>query len=145
MRAEPMVVLLVEDDPGDALIATEALERVSGAHRVHVVGDGQEALDFLRRHGKYAEAPRPGLILLDLNMPRMDGREALALIKSDPVLRLIPVVVFTTSASPDDVIASYANHANAYVTKPMELDSLEAAVRAIGTFYAETARLPSSV
>ena len=143
MQTEPLVVLLVEDDPGDALIATEALERVSRPHRVYAVGDGAEALAFLHRTGVHGDAPRPGLILLDLNMPRMDGREVLAQIKNDPALRSIPVVVFTTSAAENDVQASYLGHANAYVTKPMELAELEAVVSAIDTFYTTTARLPS--
>jgi len=142
MQTEPLVVLLVEDDPGDALIATEALERVSRPHRVYAVGDGEEALAFLHRTGVHGDAPRPGLILLDLNMPRMDGREALTLIKGDPSLWSIPVVVFTTSTAEADVLASYQGHANAYVTKPLELDDLEAAVRQIGAFYTGIASLP---
>jgi len=145
MQTGQLVVLLVEDDPGDALIATEALARASsrgGGYEVHLVGDGREALDFLRGEGDHVGAPRPGLILLDLNMPRMDGREALTLIKGDPSLWSIPVVVFTTSTAEADVLASYQGHANAYVTKPLELDDLEAAVRQIGAFYTGIASLP---
>jgi CheY-like chemotaxis protein len=149
MRSHQLVVLLVEDDPGDALIATEALERATGIssipHDIHVVGDGLQAMAFLRGSGEYVGAARPGLILLDLNMPRMDGREALALIKQDPSLRSIPVVVFTTSAAEADVMACYQAHANAYVTKPMELDDLECVVAQIGAFFTSVARLPSPV
>jgi two-component system response regulator len=144
MQAEPLVVLLVEDDPGDALIASEALERVGKGHRVHAVSDGQEALDFLHGEGGHGGAPRPDLILLDLNMPRMDGREALTLIKSDPAFRMIPVVVFTTSNAETDIQTSYDAHANAYVIKPMELDQLEAAVYQIDAFYTSIACLPPS-
>ena len=144
MQTKHLVILLAEDDPGDALIATEALERAAGSgmtHHVHVVGDGLEALDFLRGVGRHVGAPRPDLIMLDLNMPKMDGREALALIKDEPLWRPIPVVVFTTSAAEADVLACYLNHANAYVTKPMELDDIDAVVRQIGSFFTTTAAL----
>ncbi|MDP9830074.1 response regulator [Kineosporia succinea] len=129
------VVLLVEDDPGDVLMITEALERVETPPRLHVVGDGQEGLDYLQRVGPHAGAPRPDLILLDLNMPRMDGRETLAAIKSDQALRAIPVVVFTTSDAESDVLASYQSFASAFITKPLDLDKLEIVVAQIQRFY----------
>lgn len=131
------VVLLVEDDPGDVLMVTEALERSQRPPLLHVARDGQVALDLLNG----PEALRPDLILLDLNMPRMDGRETLAKIKGDPELRGIPVVVFTTSEAETDVLASYRHHANAYVAKPLELDTLERVVDQIGHFYMDVSQL----
>lgn len=146
VMSEPLrspVILLVEDDPGDVLMITEALER-SGrpAHDIRVVGDGQEALDFLHRVAKHTGAPRPDLILLDLNMPRLDGRQALEALKTDPSLRVIPVVVFTTSAAEPDILSSYDCHANAYVTKPLDLDALEDVVQKIDRFYTSVCALP---
>jgi CheY-like chemotaxis protein len=129
------VVLLVEDDPGDVLMITEALERSRRPPELHVAGDGQEALDVLRG------TLRPDLILLDLNMPRMDGRETLAALKGDERLRAIPVVVFTTSEAETDVLASYQRHANAYVTKPLDLEALESVVDQIGHFYMGVSKL----
>ncbi|MDP9831222.1 response regulator [Kineosporia succinea] len=125
------VVLLVEDDPGDVLLVTEALERATTPPALHVAGDGQEAMDFLHRPGR----PRPDLILLDLNMPRLDGRQTLVRIKADQHLRAIPVVVFTTSDAEADVLSCYHGHANAFVTKPMGLDDLEDVVDQIDHFY----------
>ena len=133
--ARTAVLLLVEDDPGDVLIVTEALENSGLPVMLHVVGDGQEALEFLRREGQHADVPRPDLIVLDLNMPRMDGRQALAQIKADPQLRAIPVVVFTTSDAESDVLASYHSYASAFVTKPLNLEELETVVAQIGRFY----------
>lgn len=129
------VILLAEDDPGDVLMITEALQRTGSPRDVRVVGDGQEALDFLRRAGDHGRAPRPDLILLDLNMPRLDGRQALEVIKADSDLKVIPIVVFTTSASAIDINGSYDRHANAYVSKPLELDALDAVVQQIDRFY----------
>ncbi|GLY15376.1 two-component system response regulator [Kineosporia sp. NBRC 101677] len=114
---------------------TEALERASTPPDLHVAGDGQAALEFLRREGPHTGAPRPDLILLDLNMPRLDGREALTAIKAEERLRAIPVVVFTTSDAESDVLASYHRHASAFVTKPLDLDKLEAVVEQINHFY----------
>jgi CheY-like chemotaxis protein len=136
-------VLLVEDDPGDVLITREAFEDNKVQNRLHVVSDGVDALAFLRREGQYAEAPTPDLILLDLNLPRMDGREVLAAIKADDALRSIPVVVLTTSDSEDDVAKSYSLHANAYVTKPVDFDRFIAAVRQIDEFFVSVVRLPN--
>jgi CheY-like chemotaxis protein len=136
------VVLLAEDDPGDVLMITEALERTGRPRDIRVVGDGQEALDYLYRSGAYAGAPRPDLILLDLNMPRLDGRQALEAIKADADLRVIPIVVLTTSAAEADISSSYDRHANAYVTKPLELDAFDAVVQQIDRFYTSVSVLP---
>jgi CheY-like chemotaxis protein len=137
-----MAILLVDDDPGDVLMIEEALESISAPRNVHVVNDGEEAVAFLRRTGPFEDAPRPDVILLDLNMPRMDGRQVLAEIKNDPELRSIPIVVLTTSQAPSDILSSYSLHANAYVTKPMNLDGLTEVVRRIDHFYAKIAALP---
>ena len=136
------VVLLAEDDPGDVLMITEALERTGRPRDIRVVGDGQEALDYLHRSGAYAGAPRPDLILLDLNMPRLDGRQALEAIKADADLRVIPIVVLTTSSAEADISSSYDRHANAYVTKPLELDAFDAVVQQIDRFYTSVSVLP---
>jgi CheY-like chemotaxis protein len=136
-------ILLVDDDPGDVLIIEEALESVGAPRTVHVVNDGVDALAFLRRTGRFTEAPRPDVVLLDLNMPRMDGRQVLAQVKTDVHLRCIPVVVFTTSQAPNDILASYALHANAYVAKPMSLDDLTGVVVKIDEFFANVAALPN--
>jgi CheY-like chemotaxis protein len=139
---EPFQVLLVEDDPGDELITREAFEENKVRNVLHVVHDGEEALDFLYRRGRYADAPRPGLILLDLNLPRFDGREVLARIKSDPGLMAIPVVVLTTSEAEEDILRSYQLHANAYVTKPVDFDRFLSVVRQIDDFFVSLVRLP---
>jgi CheY-like chemotaxis protein len=139
---EPFQVLLVEDDPGDELITREAFEENKVRNVLHVVRDGEEALDFLYRRGRYAGAPRPGLILLDLNLPRFDGREVLAQIKSDPELMAIPVVVLTTSEAEEDIMRSYQLHANAYVTKPVDFDQFLSVVRQIDDFFVSLVRLP---
>ena len=157
MVSRTPVVLLVEDDPGDVLLVTEALERCPIPPLLHVAGDGQEALDFLHRHGVYsrertgedvggdagerAGVPRPDLILLDLNMPRLDGRQALAAIKADPQLKAIPVVVFTTSDAESDVWTSYHARASAFVTKPLDLEDIEAVVAQISHFYTSISAL----
>ena len=136
-------VLLVDDDEGDLLMIQEALDSGGAAHDIHVAHDGEEALQFLRRQGRYRESPRPDLVLLDLNMPRMDGRQVLAAVKGDVELRQIPVVVLTTSRAPADIRSSYDLHANAYVTKPMSLDDLTAVVKGIDEFFGGIADLPS--
>jgi CheY-like chemotaxis protein len=135
-------VLLVDDDDGDLLMIEEALASSGTVHRIHVVHDGQEALDFLRHAGKHRDAPRPDVVLLDLNMPRMDGRQVLAEVKGDEELRNIPIVVLTTSRSPVDIRSSYDLHANAYVTKPMNLDELTDVVRGIDDFFSRIVDLP---
>ncbi|MFJ4923778.1 response regulator [Streptomyces sp. NPDC088725] len=135
-------VLLVEDDPGDELMTREAFEDNKIRNTLHVVRDGEEALDFLYRRAPHEEAPRPDLILLDLNLPKYDGRQVLEKIKTDPELALIPVVVLTTSSAEEDILRSYKLHANAYVTKPVDLDQFIAAVRQIDEFFVTVVRLP---
>ena len=135
-------VLLVEDDPGDVLMTREAFEDNKVRNRLSVVSDGVSALEFLRKEGQYADAPTPDLVLLDLNLPRMDGREVLQALKADAALRSIPVVVLTTSEAEDDVVRSYALHANAYVTKPVDFDRFIEVVRQIDEFFVEVVRLP---
>ncbi|MFK4111398.1 response regulator [Streptomyces sp. NPDC002176] len=140
--ATPIDVLLVEDDPGDELMTREAFEDNKIGNTLHVVRDGEEALDFLYRRGDHTGAPRPDLILLDLNLPKYDGRQVLERIKSDQDLADIPVVVLTTSAAEEDILRSYKLHANAYVTKPVDLDQFIAAVRQIDDFFVQVVRLP---
>ncbi|MFE9725782.1 response regulator [Streptomyces sp. NPDC005794] len=139
---KPIEVLLVEDDPGDELMTREAFEDNKIRNTLHVVRDGQEALDFLYRQGEYGDAPRPDLVLLDLNLPKYDGRQVLERIKTDPELALIPVVVLTTSSAEEDILRSYKLHANAYVTKPVDLEQFIAAVRQIDDFFVSVVRLP---
>ena len=122
-ECQPVHVLLVEDDPGDVLMTKEAFEHYKLRNVLHVVTDGEQALHFLRRTGGYADAPRPGLILLDLNLPRLDGLEVLAELKADPALKVIPVVILTTSQAQQDVLRSYVLHANAYVSKPVDFET----------------------
>ena len=135
-------VLLVEDDPGDVLMTREAFEEHKLRNNLHVVNDGVEAVSFLRREGEYADAPRPGLILLDLNLPRKDGREVLADIKADEALRSIPVVVLTTSEAEEDVLRSYNLHANAYVTKPVDFERFIRVVQQVDDFFVTVVKLP---
>jgi CheY-like chemotaxis protein len=135
-------VLLVEDDPGDVAITREAFEENKVQNRLHVVTDGVEAMAFLRKAGPHAGVPTPDLILLDLNLPKMDGREVLAAIKADEELRSIPVVVLTTSDRTEDVSTSYSLHANAYVTKPVDFERFISVVRQIDDFFVSVVRLP---
>ena len=135
-------VLLVEDDDGDVLMTREAFEHHKIRNKLHVVQDGEEALEFLHREGRYADAPKPGLILLDLNLPRRDGREVLAELKADPELRVIPVVVLTTSEAEEDIIRSYSLHANAYVSKPVDFDRFIDVIRQIDDFFVTVVKLP---
>jgi len=143
LRGRQIEVLLVEDDPGDVLMTKEAFEDYKLRTQLHVVTDGAEAMDFLRRQGDHADAPRPDLVLLDLNLPRMDGREVLQAIKSDPDLASIPVVILTTSEAEEDVLRSYSLHANAYVTKPVDFDRFIQVVRQIDEFFVTVVRLPT--
>ena len=131
----PIEVLLVEDDPGDVLMTQEAFEDHKVRNRLTVVSDGAEALAYLRREGRHADAVRPDLILLDLNLPKRDGREVLAEIKKDEDLGRIPVVVLTTSSADEDIVRSYQLHANAYVTKPVDFDRFIEVVRKIDDFF----------
>jgi CheY-like chemotaxis protein len=140
--ANPIDILLVEDDPGDVLMTREAFEHHKIRNTLHVVSDGVEALRFVRCEAPYDDAPRPGLILLDLNLPRKDGREVLAELKADAVLRTIPVVVLTTSEAEEDIVRSYNLHANAYVTKPVDFDRFVEVVRQIDDFFLTLVKLP---
>jgi chemotaxis family two-component system response regulator Rcp1 len=139
---EPIEILLVEDSPGDADLAREALEGAKVRNNLHVVGDGEEAMAFLRRQGKHASAPRPGVILLDLNLPKKDGREVLAEIKRDEDLKRIPVVVLTISKDEEDVLRSYNLHANCFITKPIDLGQFLKVVHSIEEFWLTIVRLP---
>lgn len=139
---QPLGVLLVEDDPGDVVIAREALKAGRVKSRLTVVPDGVEAMKYLRRENGYAEAERPDLILLDLNLPKKSGHEVLAEVKADPALRRIPVVVLTTSAAAEDISRSYDLHANAFVTKPVDFDRFAAVVKQIDDFFMTVAELP---
>ena len=144
-HVEIIDVLLVEDDPGDVLLIREAFEDNKVRNRLHVVSDGVEAIDFLRKQGPHADAPTPDLVLLDLNLPRKDGREVLAEIKADDELQQIPVVVLTTSKAEEDVLRSYKLHANAYVTKPVDFDRFIEVVRQIDEFFVTVVKLPSAL
>jgi CheY-like chemotaxis protein len=135
-------VLLVEDDEGDALIIQEAFEYYKIRNRLHVVTDGEAALRFLRRLEPYTEAPRPGLILLDVNLPRRNGLEVLAELKADPGLLVLPVVMLTSSRAEEDILRSYALHANAYVSKPVDFEHFIEAIRQIDDFFLTLVRLP---
>lgn len=141
-NTEPVEILLVEDNFGDARLAAEALKENKVRNNLHHVVDGVEALAFLHRSGDYATAPRPDLILLDLNLPRKDGREVLAEIKEDPELRLVPIVVLTTSEAEMDLVKTYDLHANAYIVKPIDLDRFIEVVQAIENFWFTIVKLP---
>jgi CheY-like chemotaxis protein len=136
-------ILLVEDNPADVRLTQEALKEASHARtRLHVAGDGVEALEFLHRQGAFAGAPRPDLMLLDLNLPRVDGRQVLAQVKADPDLRRIPVVVLTTSPSEDDILHAYDQHVNSYIRKPVDLDQFLHVLRAIDDYWLGSVSLP---
>jgi chemotaxis family two-component system response regulator Rcp1 len=139
----PIEILLVEDNPGDVRLTVEALKEGKVRNRLSVVEDGVEALAFLRQEGKYADAPRPDVILLDLNLPRKDGRAVLAEIKADESLRRIPVVVLTTSSSEQDILRSYDLHANCYITKPVDLEQFIEVVKGIEEFWLTIVKLPT--
>ncbi|HEY3830494.1 MAG TPA: response regulator [Solirubrobacteraceae bacterium] len=141
-NAELASILLVEDDPGDVLLIREALAEHKVANALSVVSDGVEAMEFLRREGEHAGAERPGLVLLDLNLPRKSGAEVLAEVKGDPGLSTIPVVVLTTSEAEEDVLRSYQQHANAYVTKPVDFERFKQIVRQIDEFFIGIVKLP---
>ncbi len=142
---KPFDLLLVEDNPGDVRLTQEALRETTIPVHLSVATDGVEAIDFLRRRGKFREAPRPELILLDLNLPRKSGREVLSEIKGDPVLRSIPVVVMTTSTAEQDINKAYALNANCYITKPLDLDQFLSVIRSIEDFWLTRATLPRSI
>lgn len=140
--SEPVDILLVEDNPGDARLAVEALKEGNISNRLHVVPDGVEAMAFLRREGKYSDAPRPHVVLLDLNLPRKDGRQVLAEVKTDDGLKRIPIVVLTTSQAEQDITKSYELHANCYITKPVDLDRFITVIRSIEDFWCTVVKLP---
>ena len=140
--ASPIEVLLVEDSPGDVRLTKEAFKDAKVHINLHVASDGAEAMTFLGREGKYATAPRPDLILLDLNLPKKDGREVLEEIKENRSLKSIPVVVLTTSASEEDILRSYLLHANCYITKPVDLDGFLEVVKSIDSFWLSIVKLP---
>ena len=137
-------VLLVEDDPGDVLMTREAFEHFRIRNNLHVVGDGEQALNFLRKTGDYVDMPRPGLILLDLNLPRRNGLEVLAELKTDADLMTIPVVVLTTSQAEEDILRSYALHANAYISKPVDFERFIGVIGQIDDFFLTLVKLPMS-
>ncbi len=137
-------ILMVEDNPADARLTEEALKEGLLRNRLHLAKDGVEAMQFLRREGPFSDAPRPDVVLLDLNLPRKDGREVLAEIKTDPDLKHIPVVVLTTSEAEQDIVKSYALHANCYVTKPVDLQRFIEIVHQIETFWLQIVKLPQS-
>jgi len=139
---QPIEVLLIEDDPGDEMMTREAFEENRIGNRLHVARDGAEALDFLYQRGEHAQAPRVDLILLDLNLPKYDGRQILEHIRSDPELTHTPVVILTTSSAEEDIMSSYKLHANAFVTKPVDVNRFIAAVRQIDDFFVTVVRLP---
>ncbi len=139
----PLQILLVEDSPSDVAMTVSAFGAGRIANYVHVVGDGENAMAFLRHEGHYADEPRPDLVVLDLNLPRKDGREVLADIKTDDDLKAIPVVVLTTSAADEDVLRAYQLHVNSYVTKPLNLDDFLQAIRVIEDFWLSLVRLPA--
>jgi chemotaxis family two-component system response regulator Rcp1 len=143
--AAAIEVLLVEDSPGDVRLTREAFKDAKVHINLHVASDGAKAMAFLKREGEYATVPRPDLILLDLNLPKKDGREVLAEIKEDPTLKTIPVVVLTTSSSEADILRSYQLHANCYITKPVGLEGFLTVVKSIDGFWLSVVRLPSEV
>jgi chemotaxis family two-component system response regulator Rcp1 len=143
MELQPIDILLVEDSPGDVRLTIEALKEGKVNNRLTVASDGVEAMAVLRREGPHADAPRPDLVLLDLNLPKMDGREVLAQIKADESLRRIPVVVLTTSKAEEDILRSYNLHANCYITKPVDLDQFITVVKTIEDFWFSIVKLPS--
>ncbi len=142
MTSRPIEILLVEDNVGDARLTLEAFQEGKVTNNLSVVRDGVEALAYLRREGAYANAVQPDLVLLDLNLPRKDGREVLAEIKADERLKRIPVVVLTTSAAEEDVARAYGNHANCYITKPVDLDQFLRVVQSIESFWLSLVKLP---
>jgi CheY-like chemotaxis protein len=135
-------ILLIEDNEGDAHLTREALKRARVRNRVHTTSDGVEAMQFLRQEGTFADSPRPDLILLDLNLPNMDGREVLEAIKADPTLKMIPIVVVTSSAAEQDIVKSYNLNANCYVTKPVDLQQFLRVIGSVGDFWLDIVKLP---
>ncbi len=141
-RGSPVEIFLVEDNPGDVRLTEEALKESKVLNNLHVAMDGVEAMEYLKRQGKYSDAPHPDLILLDLNLPKKDGREVLEEIKADEDLRRIPVVVLTTSKAEEDILRMYDQHANCYITKPIDFDQFIEVVRSIENFWLSIVKLP---
>jgi len=139
---QPIDILLVEDNPADVRLTQEALKEEKILNQLHVVGDGVEAMAFLRKEGRYAKAPRPDLILLDLNLPKKDGREVLKEVKSDPTLKTIPVVVLTISKAEEDIFKAYNLHANCYITKPVDLSQFLKVAKSVQDFWLTMVKLP---
>jgi chemotaxis family two-component system response regulator Rcp1 len=144
LRTKNIEILLVEDNPGDVRLTQEALKEGKVLNNLHVAVDGVDALEFLRKEGKYARVPRPDIVLLDLNLPRKDGRELLADIKNDPKLRQIPVVILTTSKAEEDIVKTYDLHANCYITKPVDLDQFIEVVKSVEDFWFSIVKLPQN-
>jgi CheY-like chemotaxis protein len=145
IEGTPVEILLVEDNPGDVRLTVEALKEGKVRNNLHVTEDGAAAMEFLRNQGNYEDAVRPDIILLDLNLPRKDGREVLAEIKADDDLKRIPVVILTTSKDEQDVLTTYNLHANCYITKPVDLDQFISVVRTIKTFWLTIVKLPNGI
>lgn len=140
--ADEIQILLVEDNPGDVRLTIEALRGAKVANELHVVADGGEAIEFIRRRGRYVDAPRPDIVLLDLNLPRVDGGDVLSDIKADPDLATIPIIVLTSSQAEEDIIRSYKLHANCFISKPVDFTEFIAAVRSLEGFWLKIVRLP---
>ena len=139
---KPIEILLVEDNPGDARLAVEAMKEAKVRNQMHIVKDGVEAIRYLHNEGEYSKMPRPDLIFLDLNLPRMSGREVLTIIKEDPDLKAIPVVILTVSRDEEDILKSYEHHANCYVSKPLDLEAFIDVVKGIEHFWFTMVQLP---
>ena len=141
-KSNALEILMVEDSPSDVFLTQEALKQTNGLCQLHVVSDGVEAMEFLRKEGQHAKAPRPDIILLDLNMPRKDGREVLLEIKSDEKLKSIPVLVLTSSSAEQDIAKAYSLHANCYITKPVDFARFKEVINSIKTFWFGNVTLP---
>ena len=142
-KVEPVEILLVEDNPVDVMLTKEAFSSGRVLNNLHVAEDGEEAMEFLHKRGKFSSAPSPAIILLDLNLPRKDGREVLAEIKADPLLQHIPVIILTTSESEEDIQRSYELRANCFITKPVDMEQFTKAIECIGVFWFTLVELPS--
>jgi CheY-like chemotaxis protein len=142
---EAIDILLVEDSPGDILLTQEAFQQAKVRHKLHITRDGADAMAFLRREGAYAQAPRPDLILLDLHLPKKDGRTTLAEIKEDDSLKTIPVLILSSSSADKDILSSYQLRANCYITKPVDLDGYAKVVRSVENFWFSLSQLPSDI
>jgi CheY-like chemotaxis protein len=142
---EPIQILLVEDHPADVRLTQEVMKDGKVANDLHVASDGEQALAFMRREGQYRDAPRPDLVILDLNLPRMNGREVLDAIKGDEKLKKIPVIMLTTSGADADILKAYEHNVNAYVTKPIDLDEFVGVVRSIESFWLSIVKLPDGI